>query len=265
MKPNDSLTNFIPISRKLFDHQFFKQRRVFSWFEAWVDLIQMARYEETEGKVLTTDGKMIKYNRAEIPASVRFLATRWQWGHKKLIKFQTQLKADGMVTTRLSEGQTIIKISNYDLYNKALQRGNAKGNTSKPILVKVSEAEENNEGLKRGTQGERKGNESNKENIVNKEEREESSSPTLSPDLYSQFDRDEFKSLQKWISNNTPFVAKMKCQITIDELIRLRKKSWYTNQNLMSILGKMDNYKGISKNIYVYRTVLNWAEREYNK
>lgn len=265
MKPNDSLTNFIPISRKLFENQLWKQKRVFSWAEAWLDLIQMARYEETEGKVITGDGKVIKYYRTEIVASNRYLAKRWIWGNSKLSKFLLFLKDERMIETRLSQGITIVQILNYDLYNKRGQERGTKRGSSNQIPQSISGDGQGSDEPKNGAKSGQSRGESNIVNNVNKEEREESSSPTLSPDLYSQFDRDEFKSLQKWISNNTPFVAKMKCQITIDELIRLRKKSWYTNHNLMSILGKMDNYKGISKNNYVYRTVLNWAEREYNK
>ena len=39
---------YIPISRRLFEHQLWCEERIYSRFEAWLDLIQSARFEDTK-------------------------------------------------------------------------------------------------------------------------------------------------------------------------------------------------------------------------
>ena len=260
MNNENTLSNFIPISRKIFTHPFWIEKRTYSKAEAWVDLIQLARYEDTEGKVFA-NGRFIIYYRAEIPASVRFLCNRWKWGMGKLTKYLDLLRSERMIDTRQSQGQTIIKIFNYELYNKSIQQRNTKRNTSKPISVSLLEEHRNADQSKSGTKAERKRNESNIDNTVKKEE---SVVTTQTIDSFSEDQRKEFNSLSKWITENTPTLLKMDNQITIEEFIRLKTKRWYSNVNLMKILAKMDNWKGIEKkNKSVYKTAINWAEREF--
>lgn len=115
---SEKITNYIPISRKLFDHVFFSEERTFSKFEAWIDLLQEARYELKEGKRLV-GGKVIKIKRGEIPASLRFLAERWKWSRNKVDSFLKLLESEQMITKRTAEGtaQTVISICKYDTYN----------------------------------------------------------------------------------------------------------------------------------------------------
>jgi len=39
MNPTTSISNFIPISRKLFKHGFWLEQRAYSRFEAWLDML----------------------------------------------------------------------------------------------------------------------------------------------------------------------------------------------------------------------------------
>ena len=115
---SDKITNYIPISRKLFDHVFFSEGRTFSKFEAWIDLLQEARYESKEGKRLV-GGKVIIIKRGEIPASLRFLAERWKWSRNKVDSFLKLLESEQMILKRTANGtvQTVITICKYDTYN----------------------------------------------------------------------------------------------------------------------------------------------------
>lgn len=110
------LTNFIPISRKLFEHQFWSEERIYSKAEAWIDLIQSARFEASKTYV---GNKVVIVKRGEFAASLRFLASRWKWGKTKVEGFLKLLEADGMIVKRTDDktGQTIIIICNYDRYN----------------------------------------------------------------------------------------------------------------------------------------------------
>ena len=178
MSNENTLSNFIPINRKLFSHPFWNEKRTYSKAEAWIDLLQMARYDDSEGKVIT-QGKIITYSRTELPASTRFLAIRWKWGKSKIAKFLDLLKIEGMISIRLYNGQSIIKIINYDLYNKSMQNQGSNWGSSKLIQDGVSEDSQGNDRPNVGAgSGQRQGksNIDNKEEIVNKEN-------TLLPEL----------------------------------------------------------------------------------
>ncbi len=110
-------SGYLPLSRKVFAHDFWLEDRPFSKFEAWLDLLQTARYDKEE----TTDwiaGKPIKYGRGQLPASVRFLKERWNWGsNTKVEQFLKQLETRTMIKTEKGQGQTVVTICKYDDYN----------------------------------------------------------------------------------------------------------------------------------------------------
>ena len=112
---------YIPISRRLFEHQLWCEERIYSRFEAWLDLIQSARFEDTKQLI---GNRFIEVKRGQILASLRFLAGRWQWSTKKVNSFLDLLIQDKMIIkeTPKETGQTVITICNYDKYNSQIIR-----------------------------------------------------------------------------------------------------------------------------------------------
>ncbi|MDR2004106.1 MAG: hypothetical protein LBQ74_13825 [Prevotella sp.] len=125
---------YIKLSRKSFAHKFWTKARVFSEFEAWVDLIQSALFMNGETGVAIKseyiDGREIKYGRGQYPASIRFLAKKWSWGDQKVRSFLNELKRDGSIKTDSSQGVNIITICKYDKYNSVLFSDNTANNTA---------------------------------------------------------------------------------------------------------------------------------------
>lgn len=123
---------YIPISRRLFEHPFWCEERTYSRFEAWLDLIQSARFEDTKQLI---GNRMIEVKRGQALVSLRFLAGRWQWSTKKVNSFLDLLIQDKMIIkeTPKETGQTVITICNYDKYNeiseKRKQQKKQEGNT----------------------------------------------------------------------------------------------------------------------------------------
>lgn len=151
----DKLTNFMPLSRKVFEHDFWNEKRSFSRFEAWIDLLRSARFENSEKKMLVSN-KIIRFNRGQIVASLRFLATRWGWGKHKVDNYLKLLEVEGMIKRGTAEGtvQTIITICKYESYNIISGvKGQSRGQTG-------------------DTKGTRAGQTGDKTNIVNKENKE---------------------------------------------------------------------------------------------
>ena len=121
---------FLRLSRKFFSNEMWKVARKFSECEAWLDLIQSARFEATDKAYSELiGGREISYTRGQYPASVSFLMKRWQWSEKKVRYFLAKLKKRGMITTCNKQGMTVITLCNYDEYNpvKGRQRDVDKG------------------------------------------------------------------------------------------------------------------------------------------
>lgn len=145
-KSNTALNDgFIPISRKLFDNFLWKEKREFSRAEAWLDLIQLARFEANSTKEVI-NGQVVEYGLGERPLSLRLLADRWQWSKNRVDKFLDLLVSERMITKRTAFGtakgtadgtgkgtdkrtrQTVISICNYASYNSKVEiTGQPKG------------------------------------------------------------------------------------------------------------------------------------------
>ena len=121
---------FLRLSRRFFSNEMWKVAREFSECEAWLDLIQSARFDATdEAYSELIGGREISYSRGQYPASISFLMKRWKWSEKKVRYFLSKLKKKGMITTCNQQGMTVITLCNYDDYNpiKDKPKGNDKG------------------------------------------------------------------------------------------------------------------------------------------
>lgn len=107
---------FIRLSRKFFENDIWKVARTYNESEAWLDLIQSARFEASE-QTARVGGREITWGQGQYPASVRFLATRWHWSQQRTRSFLTKLKKRGMIRTECQQGMNIITLVNYRQYN----------------------------------------------------------------------------------------------------------------------------------------------------
>ena len=108
------MSGWIKLSRKFFENPFWSEDRKFSKCEAWLDLIQTARFEQSS---VIVNGKVIELQRGELCASIRYLAKRWSWG-EQMVRTYLKLLVDLKQTThRITQGQTVITICNYAKYN----------------------------------------------------------------------------------------------------------------------------------------------------
>lgn len=137
---------FLRLSRRFFSNEMWKVAREFSECEAWLDLIQSARFDATgEAYSELIGGREISYSRGQYPASISFLMKRWKWSEKKVRYFLSKLKKKGMITTCNQQGMTVITLCNYDDYNpiKDKLKDNGKGidNNKEISDLKVSMGE----------------------------------------------------------------------------------------------------------------------------
>ncbi|MEG1686028.1 MAG: hypothetical protein RR319_08835 [Bacteroides sp.] len=143
---------YIPISRRLFEHPFWCEERTYSRFEAWLDVVRSARFEDTKQLI---GNRFIEVKRGQMLVSLRFFGSRWQWSTKKVSSFLELLIQDKMITkeTPKETGQTVITICNYDKYNRTFneeetqkkQQGNSKETARKQQGNKINKDNNYNE------------------------------------------------------------------------------------------------------------------------
>lgn len=106
---------YIPISRRIFDHRFWKKPREFSDFEAWVDMIQSAAWAPHEKAI---GSQLIHLDRGEVLVSLRYLAERWRWSLKRVRRWVDGcLKAGEIRAQRETQKGQIYLLVNYSHYN----------------------------------------------------------------------------------------------------------------------------------------------------
>lgn len=141
MAKKEVLANFIPISRRLFEHRLWCEEREYSRFEAWLYLIKEARFEDTK---LYDGNKVIEVKRGQVYASIRFFAKAWKWSPKKVLGYFDLLINDKMIVkeTVKETGQSVITICKYEEYNSISenrkQQRKQQGNSTETKSNKVN-------------------------------------------------------------------------------------------------------------------------------
>ncbi|PEL12689.1 DnaD domain-containing protein [Bacillus sp. AFS017336] len=107
------MIGWISLHRKVRDHWLFEEKRSFSRFEAWVDLLMEVNHQDN--KVLLGN-ELIDVKRGQKITSMDQLAKRWGWGKTKTYKFVKLLESEQMITIKTNTKRTVITIVNYDFY-----------------------------------------------------------------------------------------------------------------------------------------------------
>lgn len=117
---------FIKLSRSFFDNRIWQAARAFSECEAWLDLIQSARFEATP-----TTSRIgcyeVTWGRGQYPASIRFLAKKWGRPEKWVREFLARLKKENMITMENTQGVSVITLTNFEKYNGDTPNGTPNG------------------------------------------------------------------------------------------------------------------------------------------
>ena len=95
------------------DNPLYKQKRKFSKFEAWIDILLSVNHKE--GKVLI-DYSVETVKRGEFITSEVKLANKWNWDRKTVRKFLTLLQQEEMILKSSTKRWTSITVINWDKY-----------------------------------------------------------------------------------------------------------------------------------------------------
>lgn len=107
------MQGWIKLHRKIQEHWLYQEKRKFSRFEAWIDLLLIANHEDAK---IALGNELIEVKRGQRITSIRQLCDRWGWSNTKVIQFLKLLQNDGMLTVKSDSKKTLITIENYDFY-----------------------------------------------------------------------------------------------------------------------------------------------------
>lgn len=107
------MTGWIKVHRSLREHWLYEEKRKFSRFEAWLDILLMVNHED---KKVLLGKELILVKRGQKIISIRKLCERWSWSNNKVKMYLKTLESDGMLTTKSDTKKTLLTVVNYEFY-----------------------------------------------------------------------------------------------------------------------------------------------------
>ena len=109
------MSGWIKLYRQVRRNPLFREKRKFSKFEAWVDMLLEANHCDKE---VLLGNELITVSRGSFITSEQKLANRWRWSRTKIRSFLKLLSNEGdpMIVKKSDSKKTTITIVNYDIY-----------------------------------------------------------------------------------------------------------------------------------------------------
>lgn len=107
------MSGWIKLHRSITDHWLYTEKRVYSRFEAWNDILLTVNYSQAKTII---KGKIYIIKRGESILSLESWSKRWNWDKSKVRRFLTLLQTDGMIVVKGDSITTHIIVCKYDSY-----------------------------------------------------------------------------------------------------------------------------------------------------
>jgi hypothetical protein len=107
------MNGWIKIHRSITNHWLYTEKRVFSRFEAWNDILLTVNY--TDAKTIIK-GSLYEVKRGQSILSLDSWSKRWNWDKSKVRRFLNTLQLDNMVVIKSDTVTTQLTVCNYDSY-----------------------------------------------------------------------------------------------------------------------------------------------------
>ena len=104
---------WITLHRKISDHWLYQEKRSFSRFEAWVDILLCVNHSEQK---ITIEGTLLVCKRGQSLHSLETWGKRWKWDKSKVRRFLKLLESDTMIELKSERKTTRITVCKYDSY-----------------------------------------------------------------------------------------------------------------------------------------------------
>lgn len=175
------MSGWIKIHRSILNHWLYTEKRKFSKFEAWQDLLLNVNFSDAKTII---KGKLYDVKRGQSILSLDSWSKRWNWDKSSVRRFFNLLEKDNMIIVKSDNITTHLTICKYEDYQ---QKENAN---------------------EMQTTRRRNANEIQTTPIKEEEEYKEEKEVYIHP-------------LQKFISDNLPTVSKLEIQLTNEQCEKL--------------------------------------------
>ena len=140
------MSGWIKLHRSIKEHWLYTEKRKFSKFEAWNDILLTVNFSPAK-KIIK--GKLINVNRGESILSLDSWASRWKWNKSSVKRFFELLKKDGMIELKNETVTTRLTVCKYDTYqskeNESETQTKRKRNANETHAKPIEEEEERKE------------------------------------------------------------------------------------------------------------------------
>lgn len=251
-------SGYIKLNRKLFESKMWKAIRPFSEFEAWIDLLQSARYEDTP-ITKEINGLHITWNKGQYAASIRFLSIKWHRTERWVRTFLSGLKRYNMIKTECDQGVTIITIC--DGKNRLFDTANDTAfDTANPKKTNVLYADV----TQRMTHPPEKRHSSDTNNKKDEIELSDDNSCLCTTPCAREVADEKYSRFKEWLSVNCPYIATHLTPMSVEEFYKLRDK--YGSTAISEVCENIENRVDLRKRYKnLYRTMLNWLKNYAEK
>lgn len=107
------MDGWIKLYRSVLEHRHYRKNRVFSEYEAWIDMLLLANYAD---KVVEMEGHPIDVKRGSFITSQKKLAERWDWDKRRVVSFLKECQEHGEVSVLTEKRWTVVTVLNYENY-----------------------------------------------------------------------------------------------------------------------------------------------------
>lgn len=107
------MSGWIKLHRSITTHWLYTEKRIFSKYEAWNDMLLNVNYLDNKTSI---KGKLYDVKRGQSIMSLDTWAKRWNWDKSKVRRFLNLLQRDNMIELKSDTITTQITICNYASY-----------------------------------------------------------------------------------------------------------------------------------------------------
>ena len=107
------MSGWIKIHRCISNHWLYTEKRCFSKFEAWIDILMTVNFADAQ---VLIKGKLYQVKRGQSILSMDSWANRWNWDKSKVRRFFDLLQKDSMITIKTDTITTQLTVCNYESY-----------------------------------------------------------------------------------------------------------------------------------------------------
>ena len=111
------MSGWISLHRKIQDNKLWKEPRVFSKAEAWIDILMEVQHSEKRNEIVIKN-TTITCDRGQSIKSIQTWAERWTWSKSAVQRFLKWLKREKMITLENLKKTTRLSVCKYETYQK---------------------------------------------------------------------------------------------------------------------------------------------------